>query len=165
MLPKPVHLGATDTLKVILTTQNGKQARRPHQAFLLLKDPATGLDISYPFSVKESGKAKVDVVRRYPINRQGTCRTDAPHRRKKTFQHSSLARPSSLMLQLLWHLSDHQIHTTTKLLPLPLFQIQSSLHLPARNLCATANSLRYTTSSAQIPKAHHWSSHFSSQPQ
>ena len=61
-LPKAVQLGAADTLKIILTTQEGKTAKRPHQAFLLLKDADTGLDISYPFSVKESGKAKVDLV-------------------------------------------------------------------------------------------------------
>jgi len=58
----PVKLGAGDTLKVILTTQDGKSAKRPHQAFLLLQDPSTNLDISYPFSVKESGKAKVELV-------------------------------------------------------------------------------------------------------
>lgn len=62
-LAKPITLGASDSLKIILTTQDGNTARRPHQAFLLLKDPSTGLDISYPFSVKENGKAKVDLVR------------------------------------------------------------------------------------------------------
>lgn len=58
-----MKLGAGDTLKVILTTQEGKSAKRAHQAFLLLQDPVTNLDISYPFSVKDSGKAKVDLVR------------------------------------------------------------------------------------------------------
>ena len=61
-LSKAVELGAADTLKIILTTQDGKTAKRPHQAFLLLKDAETGLDISYPFNVKDSGKAKVDLV-------------------------------------------------------------------------------------------------------
>lgn len=59
----PVKLGAGETLKVILTTQEGKSAKRPHQAFLLLQDPSTNLDISYPFNVKDSGKAKVELVR------------------------------------------------------------------------------------------------------
>jgi oligosaccharyltransferase complex subunit delta (ribophorin II) len=45
-----------------LTTQEGRSAKRPHQAFLLLKDPTTGLDISYPFNVKDNGKSKVEVV-------------------------------------------------------------------------------------------------------
>lgn len=61
-LTSPVTLGAADTLKVVLTTQDGKAAKRPHQAFLLLQDPTTKLDVSYPFSVKESGKAKVELV-------------------------------------------------------------------------------------------------------
>ncbi|KEF62753.1 uncharacterized protein A1O9_00726 [Exophiala aquamarina CBS 119918] len=60
----PVKLGAGDTLKVILTTQDGKSAKRPHQAFLLLQDLSTNLDISYPFSVKESGKAKVELTQK-----------------------------------------------------------------------------------------------------
>ena len=61
-LSRVVELGAADTLKIILTTQDSKTAKRPHQAFLLLKDADNGLDISYPLNVKESGKAKVDLV-------------------------------------------------------------------------------------------------------
>lgn len=61
-LSTPLSFGALDSLKVVLTIQDGKTAKRPQQAFLLLKDPDTGLDISYPLSVKESGKAKVDLV-------------------------------------------------------------------------------------------------------
>lgn len=45
-----------------LTAQEGGSAKRAHQVFLLLKDPETGLDISYPFSVKENGKSKLDLV-------------------------------------------------------------------------------------------------------
>lgn len=62
-LAAPITLGPSESLKVILTVQDGKTAKRPHQAFLLLKDADTGLDISYPFSVKESGKAKLEMVR------------------------------------------------------------------------------------------------------
>ena len=61
-LSAPVKLGATDTLRVILTTQEEKTAKRPHQAFLILKDAASNLDVSYPLSIKESGKAKIDLV-------------------------------------------------------------------------------------------------------
>lgn len=61
-LTTPVKLGGTDTLKVTLTTQDGKTAKRPHQAFLLLQDSSKKLDVSYPFSVKESGKAKLELV-------------------------------------------------------------------------------------------------------
>lgn len=61
-LAKPIELGPNDSLKVILTTQEDKTAKRPSQAFLLLKDTTSGLDISYPLSVKETGKGKVDLV-------------------------------------------------------------------------------------------------------
>lgn len=61
-LSSPVQLGSGDNLKIILTTQDGKSAKRPNQAFLLLSDPSSNLDVSYPFSVKESGKAKVELV-------------------------------------------------------------------------------------------------------
>jgi hypothetical protein len=61
-LSKLVSLSDSDTLKVTLTTQEGGSAKRPHQAFLLLKDFETGLDVSYPFAVKNNGKAKLEVV-------------------------------------------------------------------------------------------------------
>ncbi|KAF2840511.1 hypothetical protein M501DRAFT_931581 [Patellaria atrata CBS 101060] len=61
-LSKPVSLGVADTLKVILTTTEGKKSKKPHQAFLALNDPTTGLEESYPFSVKDNGKAKVDLT-------------------------------------------------------------------------------------------------------
>lgn len=61
-LSKPVALAGADTLRVTLTTQEGSSAKRPHQAFLLLKDSHTGLDISYPFTVKENGKSRVELV-------------------------------------------------------------------------------------------------------
>ncbi|KAL9104335.1 MAG: hypothetical protein Q9187_008916, partial [Circinaria calcarea] len=61
-LPKAIQLSATDTLKIILTTQEGTTAKRPHQAFLGIKDVNTGLETSFPFSVKESGKGKVELT-------------------------------------------------------------------------------------------------------
>jgi len=47
-------------------------AKRPHQAFLLLKDSSSNLDISYPLSVKDSGKAKIDLVRGQDMVRMWT---------------------------------------------------------------------------------------------
>ncbi|KAK5171921.1 uncharacterized protein LTR77_003558 [Saxophila tyrrhenica] len=63
-LSKPVTLSATDTLKITLTTKEGKSGARPHQAFLTLNDPETGLQESFVLSVKENGKAKVDVTQK-----------------------------------------------------------------------------------------------------
>ncbi|KAF7928526.1 uncharacterized protein EAE98_005582 [Botrytis deweyae] len=59
-LAKAVSLGAADTLKIVLTATEDRVAKRPHQAFLLLRDQDTGLEATFPFSVKESGKGKVD---------------------------------------------------------------------------------------------------------
>jgi oligosaccharyltransferase complex subunit delta (ribophorin II) len=61
-LDKSVTLGDSDTLKLQLTTTDGKKAKRPHQAFLTLADPTTGLEESFVLSVKDSGKGKVDLV-------------------------------------------------------------------------------------------------------
>jgi oligosaccharyltransferase complex subunit delta (ribophorin II) len=61
-LSSPVSLGNADTLKVALTTQEGKSAKSAHQVFLLLQDPKSGLDISYPFSVKGNGKSRVELT-------------------------------------------------------------------------------------------------------
>ncbi|KNG46236.1 oligosaccharyltransferase subunit ribophorin ii protein [Stemphylium lycopersici] len=60
-LGKPVSLGANDLLKLVLTTVEGSTAKRPHQAFLTLTDPVTGLEESFVFSIKESGKGKVSL--------------------------------------------------------------------------------------------------------
>jgi oligosaccharyltransferase complex subunit delta (ribophorin II) len=67
-LSKPIALGASDSLKIVLTAIEGKAPKRPHQALLLVKDVDTGLEISYPFSVKEGGKGKVDLVRETPLS-------------------------------------------------------------------------------------------------
>lgn len=61
-LSKPVSLGSSDSLKLTLTTQEGRTAKRAHQVFLLLTDPETGLDIAYPFSAKDNGKSRLDLV-------------------------------------------------------------------------------------------------------
>jgi oligosaccharyltransferase complex subunit delta (ribophorin II) len=56
-------LGAGDSLKIVLTATEDGKGKRPHQAFLLLRDPDTGLEATFPFSVKDTGKSKVDFVR------------------------------------------------------------------------------------------------------
>jgi oligosaccharyltransferase complex subunit delta (ribophorin II) len=61
-LSKQIKLGPTDTLKLLLTTTEDKTAKRPHQAFLTLHEPKTGLEESFVLTVKESGKARVELV-------------------------------------------------------------------------------------------------------
>ncbi|KAF2000280.1 hypothetical protein P154DRAFT_435345 [Amniculicola lignicola CBS 123094] len=63
-LAKSVSLGTSDSLKLLLTTTDGKKAKRPHQAFLTLTDPTTGVEESFVFGVKESGKAKLDLTQK-----------------------------------------------------------------------------------------------------
>ena len=62
VIPKPISLGPSETLKVLLTTTEGKKAKRPHQAFLLVEDTKADLDTSFAFSIKESGKGKLELV-------------------------------------------------------------------------------------------------------
>lgn len=63
-LSKPVSLGGSDSLKLVLTTTDGKNAKRPHQAFLTLTEPVTGLEESFVFGVKDSGKGVVDLTQK-----------------------------------------------------------------------------------------------------
>ena len=62
-LSTPVTLGASDSLKILLTTKEDNKAKRPHQTFLLVKDPKSNLDTYFPFQVKENGKGKIELVR------------------------------------------------------------------------------------------------------
>ncbi len=62
-ISRPIELGATDSLKILLTTKEGSEAKRPHQAFLLVKDSKSNLDTSFAFQVKENGKGKLELVR------------------------------------------------------------------------------------------------------
>lgn len=61
-LSKPVTLGASDTIKILLTTKEDNKAKRPHQTFLLIKDTKSNLDTSFVFQVKENGKGKIELV-------------------------------------------------------------------------------------------------------
>ena len=65
-LSSPLQLGSTDNLKILLITKEGNKAKRPHQAFLTIKDPKSQLDTSFAFQVKENGKGKVELVRLPP---------------------------------------------------------------------------------------------------
>ncbi|KAI7487611.1 hypothetical protein KC351_g2534 [Hortaea werneckii] len=63
-LPGPVSLASGDTLKIALTTTNGKAGKKPHQAFFTLQEPTTGLEESFPFSLKDNGKGKVEITQK-----------------------------------------------------------------------------------------------------
>lgn len=61
-LTKPVGLGSTDTVKIILTAKEDGKAKRPHQAFVTIKEQETGLEAPFPLTVKDTGKAVVQIV-------------------------------------------------------------------------------------------------------
>ncbi|KAK6349367.1 hypothetical protein TWF730_010114 [Orbilia blumenaviensis] len=54
----------TDSLKILLTTKEGDDAKRPHQLFLLIKDTESELESFFSFDVKESGKARLDLTQK-----------------------------------------------------------------------------------------------------
>ncbi|KAK5011535.1 hypothetical protein LTR28_000375 [Elasticomyces elasticus] len=63
-LSKAVTLGVADTLKIILTTTESQTGKRPHLTLLTLTETSTGLEESFPFSVKETGKGKVEITQK-----------------------------------------------------------------------------------------------------
>ena len=62
-LASALALDTADTLKVSLTATDGGRAKRPHQAFVVLREEDTGLEVSFPLSVKGNGKGAVEIVR------------------------------------------------------------------------------------------------------
>jgi oligosaccharyltransferase complex subunit delta (ribophorin II) len=65
VLDQNVPFDTKDSLKIVLTAKEGGDGKRPHQAFLMLKDKPTGLETAFPFKVKETGKAIVEIVRHH----------------------------------------------------------------------------------------------------
>ncbi|KAF5492613.1 Dolichyl-diphosphooligosaccharide--protein glycosyltransferase subunit SWP1 [Colletotrichum siamense] len=59
-----LSLGAKDSLKVIITAKEGDKAKRPHQAFLILKETESGLEAPFPMELKENGRGVVDVAQK-----------------------------------------------------------------------------------------------------
>jgi oligosaccharyltransferase complex subunit delta (ribophorin II) len=47
----------------LLVAKDGGKGKRPHQAFVVLQDEVSGLEAPFPLTVKENGKAVVDIVR------------------------------------------------------------------------------------------------------
>lgn len=61
-MDKTLILGDKDSIKLSLTTTQGDEAKRPHQAFVTITE-STGLEVSLPLDIKSSGKASVTIVR------------------------------------------------------------------------------------------------------
>ena len=61
-LSKTISIGSTDAVKILLTAKDNGKGKRPHQAFLLLKDVETGLEAPFVLETKDTGKATVKIV-------------------------------------------------------------------------------------------------------
>jgi len=62
-LKKAVKMSTlSDTAKIFLTAKNNGKGTRPHQAFLLLRDPTTNLEAPFLFTTKENGKCVATIV-------------------------------------------------------------------------------------------------------
>lgn len=57
-----ITLAHGDRLKISLTAKDGNTGKRPHQAFLVLREKS-GLEAPFPLTIKESGKGSVELVR------------------------------------------------------------------------------------------------------
>ncbi|KAI1819779.1 Oligosaccharyltransferase subunit Ribophorin II-domain-containing protein [Xylaria intraflava] len=60
-LSQPVAIAASESFKVLLVAKDGGKGKRPHQAFVVLQDELSGLEAPFPMTVKENGKAVVDI--------------------------------------------------------------------------------------------------------
>lgn len=60
--------------------KDGGKGKRPHQAFVVLQDELSGLEAPFPMTVKENGKAVVDIVRhRYTYSIPYLLETSSPY--------------------------------------------------------------------------------------
>ena len=60
-----LRLGTEGSLKVLLTTTEDGKWKRPHQAFVVLKEEDSGLEAPFALSLKDSGKGVVEIVKRF----------------------------------------------------------------------------------------------------
>ncbi|KAJ1327688.1 oligosaccharyltransferase complex subunit delta (ribophorin II) [Microdochium nivale] len=60
-LSQNIPFGTSETLKITLTAQEKGKGKRPHQAFLILREATTGVEAPFPFTVKDNGKATVEI--------------------------------------------------------------------------------------------------------
>ncbi|KAI0548866.1 Oligosaccharyltransferase subunit Ribophorin II-domain-containing protein [Xylaria curta] len=60
-LSQPVTISNAESIKVLLVAKDGGKGKRPHQAFVVLQDELSGLEAPFPMTVKDNGKAVVDI--------------------------------------------------------------------------------------------------------
>ncbi len=102
IIAQPITFGSTDTLKILLTTKEDGTAKRPHQAFLMLKEVDTGLETAFPLTVKETGKGKLDIVSQCVLSEVEIGSSWLP-RHTRIYPSNSSSQPSHLMPTLWSH--------------------------------------------------------------
>ncbi|KAI1774743.1 Oligosaccharyltransferase subunit Ribophorin II-domain-containing protein [Hypoxylon cercidicola] len=61
LVGSPVTFDSSDSLKLLLTIKENGKGKRPHQAFLVLRQQGTTLEAPFPLTVKDNGKATVEI--------------------------------------------------------------------------------------------------------
>lgn len=70
-LSDALALRTEDTLKISLTATEDGKSKRPHQAFVILKEADSGLEAPFALSLKSNGKGVVEIVRLlFPLSKQ-----------------------------------------------------------------------------------------------
>ena len=59
-----LQLDTADSIKVALTLKENGKAKKPHQAFVIIREEGTNLEAPFALTIKDSGKAAVEIVRR-----------------------------------------------------------------------------------------------------
>ncbi|KAK7757960.1 hypothetical protein SLS62_000338 [Diatrype stigma] len=90
-----VSFSSSEPLKVLLTAKEDGKAKRPHQAFLVLREPSTGLEAPFPMTVKESGKAVVEIPIPPP-----PIQTKPPTNARDASHHARTQKQADLPIQL-----------------------------------------------------------------
>jgi oligosaccharyltransferase complex subunit delta (ribophorin II) len=62
-LSKAITFSSSDTIKISVTAKDNGKGKRPHQAFVVLKDVDSGLEAPFPLNTKDTGKAVGQIVR------------------------------------------------------------------------------------------------------
>lgn len=146
-------LGHQDKLKVTVVTKDGSKPKRPHQAFLVVKESISGLEAPFPLTVKDSGKGSVEIVCLGPQTRNNwRARTNTKRSHKKIspancFSPTALS-PRASSLHLLAPPRARSLLFSTSTSSGTLLPLSKS----PRSRCDMASLLRSTTSSEPTPR-------------
>jgi len=126
-LSQSIPFSTTETLKITLTAQEKGKGKRPHQAFLVLRETTTGVEAPFPLTVKDNGKATLEIKQ-----------TDLP------IQHLSTPEPLSASLVLASFGSSEGFNAA-------VFDVEVKLDAAAKAAAKYEKPLRY----GKLEEIHH----------